>query len=395
MLTENFITKLLDLKDMIVKNINIDDTKVIIDMQYTVKPHRCPACGYVTSLIHDYRMQRVRDIPTQGKATILNYRKRRYRCSACNKRFFEHQPLIPRYHQLTNRFAYYLITLFKEKRSLADIARANYVSPTKLMNLLKLVHFDPPKGLPRVLSIDEFKGNTNNRKFQCILTDPQHKKIVDILPGRESHIIIDYLKTYKDRNNVQFFVMDMNKAYLSIAQPFLPKAKIIIDIFHVARYNTWAFENVRRRVQKELSPEYRKYFKRSRKLLLAKMHSLSDENKQAVNVMLGCSDDLTKAYLLKEKFYEFLDADNHDEAKVKLKTFIAHAHHLQVPEYDRCLTMLNNWSPYILNYFRYRFTNGFTEGTNNKIKVIKRMAFGFRSFDNFRKRILLCSQKTG
>jgi transposase len=187
----------------------------------------------------------------------------------------------------------------------------------------------------------------------------------------------------------------MNKAYLGIAKSFLPRAKIIIDIFHVARYNTWAFDNVRRRVQKQLSPNYRKYFKRSRKLLLTRMNKLSDENKQAVNVMLGFSDDLTAAYLLKEKFYEFLDAKDYDDAKTKLDRFLMHANHLEIPEYNKCLTMLNNWREYILNYFKYRFTNGFTEGTNNKIKVIKRIAFGFRVFDNFRKRILLCSQKTG
>lgn len=124
--------------------------------------------------------------------------------------------------------------------------------------------------------------------------------------------------------------MDMNKAYLGIAQTFLPRAKIIIDIFHVARYNTWAFENVRRRIQKQLSLQYRKYFKRSRKLLLTKMSSLSDENKQAVNVMLGFSDDLTAAYLLKEKFYEFMDAENYDNAKTKLDLFLAHANHLEI-----------------------------------------------------------------
>jgi transposase len=163
MLKENFITKLLDLKDVKVKNLDVDETSVVIDIEYPVMPHKCPVCGYVTSLVHDYRMQKIRDVPTQGKMTILNYRKRRYRCGACNKKFFEKQLLVPRYHQLTSRFAYYLLTLLGEKRSLTDIAKSNNVSVTKLMNLLKIISFDKPKGLPRVLSIDEFKGNTNNK----------------------------------------------------------------------------------------------------------------------------------------------------------------------------------------------------------------------------------------
>jgi transposase len=285
--------------------------------------------------------------------------------------------------------------LLKEKRSMKDIANSNYVSPTKIMNMLKLVSYDIPKSLPSVLSIDEFKGNAGYKKFQCILTDPVHKRLIEILPGRESHEITNFLRQYTDRSKVKFVVMDMNKAYLNIAKAFFPKAKVVIDRFHVARYNTWAFENVRRGVQGQLAPSLRKYFKRSRKLLLTRMSLLSGENKQAVNVMLGLAPGLTYAYLLKEKFYWFMDAENSDEANIRLKEFFIFAKQLNVPEYKSCIRILSNWKEYILNAFDCPYSNGYTEGINNKIKVIKRIAFGFRNFENFRKRIYLASTKTG
>lgn len=395
MLQKDFTKELLDLKEVMIKNLNIFDDRIILQIEYPNRPHPCPRCGYVTSIVHDYRLQRVNDIPIQGKAMIIDYQKRRYRCPACSKRFFEKQPLVPKYHRLTSRFVHYLLTLLHEKRSMKDIAVSNHVSATKIMHLLKIIGFEKPKSLPTVLSIDEFKGNTGDKKFQCILTDPVHKRITDILPGRESHLIVDYLKDFKDRSKVQFVVMDMNKAYLDIARTFFPKAKIIIDRFHVARYNTWAFENVRRREQSRLDPSLRKYFKRSRKLLLCRMNSLSDENKQAVNVMLGLASGLVDAYLLKEKFYWFMDAKNSDEGNIRLKEFLIFSKQLDVPEYAPCVRMLSNWKEYILHAFDYPYSNGYTEGVNNKIKVLKRIAFGFRNFENFRKRIFLATSKAG
>lgn len=395
MLQKDIIRELLDLKEEIINNCHVSENKIVIDIEYRARPHPCPECGYVTSIVHDYRRQHVRDISIHGKQTVLNYRKRRYRCPLCNKRFFERQSLVPRYHRLTNRLAYYLLTLLREKRSMTDIAKSQYVSTTKVINMLKLVEFEKPALLPRVLSIDEFKGNAGSRKFQCILTDPRHKRVIDILPGRESHYLIDYFKGFNNRNSVKFFVMDMTKPYLDIAKTFFPSATVIIDRFHFVRYNTWSFDRVRRRVQKSLSPSLRRYFKRSRKLLLCRMSALSEENKDAVGVMLGLAPALTDAYLLKEKFYAFADAKTFPEAEDKLKEFLIFAKQLQIPEYAPCITMLQNWREYILNSFKYSYSNGYTEGTNNKIKVIKRIAFGFRNFDHLRKRVLLASAQTG
>ena len=114
---------------------------------------------------------------------------------------------------------------------------------------MNLLEFGKPAMLPKVLSIDEFRGNTEYGKFQCILTDPVHRKIVDVLPTRYHAQIYDYLRAFPNRNQVQYFVMDMNREYLDIAKKLLPNAKIVIDRFHVVRYCTWALENVRKRVQ--------------------------------------------------------------------------------------------------------------------------------------------------
>ena len=109
-------------------------------------------------------------------------------------------------------------------------------------------------------------------------------------------------------------------------------------------------------------PSKRKYFKRSRRILLSHYSLLSSENKQALEVMLQQSYDLAQAYYLKELFYEFMSSENSSVAKIRLKKFILSAQVSQLSEFNATLTMLGNWSKYILNAFDFPYSNGFTEG---------------------------------
>ncbi|MDD4142951.1 MAG: ISL3 family transposase, partial [Bacteroidales bacterium] len=371
MLQTHLIAELLDMEAYDFEGIEQSETQIVLKVRMKRRTQECPACRTPCDQVHDYRMQRVKDSPIQGKVVIWQYRKRRYRCPCCGKRFYEGNCLLPKRHRITNRLAALGIDQLRKKQSRKEIASALGVSESSVGRWLNLLEFGKPAALPKVLSIDEFRGNTEYGKFQCILTDPVHKRIVDILPTRYHSQIYGYLQDFSNRNQVQYFVMDMNREYLDIAKKLLPNAKIVIDRFHVVRYATRALENVRKRVQMKLLPEQRKYFKRSRKLLLAHMRNLSAENKAAVERMLLMSRDLREAYLLKEVFYEFMDSSNSLQAKERLRIFRAHAFVTELPEFDACLTMLNNWEPYILNAFDCPYSNGFTEGVNNKIKVLK------------------------
>ena len=388
MLQTHIIVELLDMEAYDFEGMEQSATQIILKVKMKRRAQECPVCRTPCDQVHDYRTQRVKDSPIQGKVVLWQYRKRRYRCPCCGKRFYEGNYLLPKRHRITNRLAALGIDQLRKKQSRKEIADSLGVSESSVGRWMNFLEFGKPDRLPKVLSIDEFRGNTEYGKFQCILTDPVHKKIVDVLPTRYHWQIYDYLRAFPNRNQVQYFVMDMNREYMDIAKKLLPNAKIVIDRFHVVRYCTWALENVRKRVQVKLLPEQRKYFKRSRKLLLAHMKNLSAENKAAVERMLLMSCDLREAYLLKETFYDFMDSFNSAQAKERLRIFRTHAFVAELPEFVACLTMLKNWEPYILNAFDCPYSNGFTEGVNNKIKVLKRIAFGYRTFRNFRIRIL-------
>lgn len=384
----DYISKLFDMGSINILDLNSDDKTIVVAFRLQRRPHVCPSCGGITDKVHDYRNQQVKDIPAFGRKLIWLYSKRRYCCPCCNKRFYETNGLLPKFHRLTSRLTAYCLNELKRKCSQKDIADSLGISSSTVHRWLQLVGCHKPIKLPKVLSIDEFRGNTDRGKFQCILTSPVDKKVIDILPTRDSTDIFEYLRQFPNRKEVQYFITDMCKPYVQTAKHLFPQATIVIDRFHVVRYCTWALENVRKRVQKKLLPEQRKYFKRSRKLLLAHMEKLSEENKAAVERMLLFSRDLREAYLLKEVFYRFMASKDKEGAIKQLKEFRIHAHVADIPEFKPCLTMLQNWEPYILNAFTCPYSNGFTEGINNTIKVIKRIAYGYRNFDNFRRRIL-------
>jgi transposase len=385
----DYSAKLLDMEDIELKEVLNESSHIQLRFRLRLRDHECPVCHALTRSVHDYRLQTAKDIPFQGKPVYWLYEKRRYRCRSCGKRFYEKNYLLPKFHRITNRMALLCLNELQYKCSRKDIAQRLGISQSTVARWMQLADYGRPSKLPKVLSIDEFRGNTDAGKFQCILTSPKDKAIVDILPDRTAAHILDYLKSFPNKENVKYMVMDMNKEYLRIAQTLFKNAIVVIDRFHVVRYCTWALDNVRKRIQKSLLPDQRKYFKRSRRLLLAHMAHLSDDNKRAVEHMLLFSRDLREAYLLKEAFYRFMSSSDSLEAKQRLQEFRMYTFTADIPEFKACLIMLKNWEPYILNAFDCPFSNGFTEGVNNTIKVLKRVAYGYRSFDNFRRRILM------
>lgn len=385
----NFTKKLLDLKDVQVKNISHSDIFLKITLETNPKSTICPCCGSTTSKIHDYRYQKIKDFPYMDKSIILILKKRRYVCP-CGKKFYEHYDFLPRYHRMTNRLVAYIVSELSNAVPVTFVAKKAGVSPTTVNRIFDHVHYSRPYSLPKVLAIDEFKGNAGGEKYQCILVDPKKKRILDILPDRKQSHLIDYIKSYSrhERLKVQFFICDMWNQYAELGRLFFPNATIIVDKYHFIRQVTWAIENVRKRVQKDMPPDLRKYFKRSRTLILKRAENLKGDEIERLNAMLLYNDELRQAYRLKENFYEICQNPKYSEQRKDFYEWIAYAESQNIREFKACITAFRNWSKEILNAFKYGYTNGCTEGYNNKIKVIKRISYGVRNFKRFRNRIL-------
>ena len=386
---KDYSAELLKMEGVQIEKIEESTEEIVLCVSLDRKPQVCKCCGAETDRVHDYRIRQVRDLELRGKPLRLLYRQRRYVCPICEKRFSEQNDFVGRYMRFTHRTGEKIMGLLRRCSSMKDIARDTGTSVSGVQRVLRMMPVSKPQRLPEAVSFDEFKGNTDGQRFQCIVTDPLNHKVFDILPARTVGTIQDYLLSFPNRDEVKYVVMDMNRGFREAAKTFLPNAKIIIDRFHVVRFCTEAMENVRRSFQSVLPKEQRKYFKRSRRLLLAHRNKLSDEDRATVDVMLRFSDRLLQAYALKEAFYDFMDAPDRVSASKRLEYWLDACDKLKIPQFKPCRKMLVNWKPYILNAFEYHLSNGFTEGCNNAIKALKRVAFGFRRFDSLRARALL------
>lgn len=384
------INNLINIKDVIVKKVVQNALSVEIFLETKPQEQVCPYCKQTTRRIHDYRMQVIKDLPFQMKHCYLVLRKRRYVCS-CGKRFFENYSFLPRYFHRTSRLTYAIANALRSTESIFDISKRYNVSTATVSRILDTISFSKPQ-LPRVLSIDEFKGNAETGKYQCILVDPIKREILDILPDRTQSHLIDYFRSYPgtERRKVDFFVCDMWKQYTDLARIYFPNATIIIDKYHFIRQVTWAIERVRKRLQKNMAPELRKYYKRSRTLILTRYSKLQGDLKRECDIMLLYNDDLRLAHYLKEDFYKLCQNPNYKEQKEAFYDWIKMAEKSGLREFEDCAATYRNWQKEILNAFKYaHITNGPTEGFNNKIKVLKRSAYGVKNFRRFRTRILL------
>ena len=182
MLYNHFTEELLGLQGVKITNVE-QEKNLIIHLEMERKRHNCICCGTATDTIHDYRLQKIKDIPSFGKNVVIMLRKRRYRCPHCGKRFYEENPFLPGYHRMTNRLVKFVLNRLTDERSFTSVAREVNLSVSTIIRIFDLVSY-PKAELPKVLSIDEFKGNTWGEKYQCILTDPENKIVLDILPER-------------------------------------------------------------------------------------------------------------------------------------------------------------------------------------------------------------------
>lgn len=388
MLEKKYITKIIQMKGVNVTDVSDEGNILTISLEMPRKEHTCPCCGRKTDRVHDYRIQRIKDINI-GRETVIKYRKRRYVCS-CGKRFYEQNSFVPRYYRVTNRLLADIIQEFRKTQSAKAIARKSHLSIPTVLRYMDYVSYKRPE-LPEVLSIDEFKGNAGKQKYQTILTDPQRRKVLDILENRYENTLIQYFRQYENRDTVKYFISDMNPHFREVARVCFPNAKIIADRYHVVRQSFWAMENVRKREQKRLGQNYWKFFKKSRHLLNKSRDNLTEEETEKLITMFDLAPRLADAYRVHHEFLQVMKCRSKEEGKRKLVDWLVSVEVMDLPEFEACTKACHHWYEEILNSMEYPWTNGFTEGCNNRTKVLKRVCYGIQRFDRLRTRILHCT----
>lgn len=411
--------KLLGLDEKEYKILKLKEEKVngkilkIIEIKCIKKKQRCPSCNKFTSSIHDtLKSIKLKYLTIAGYNSEIYIIKRRFICHKCNKKFTESTNLNDNKSTISNKLKQKIRQdLLNYNLSMTYISKENNVSDVSVRNeLLEVMNGYPNhvKNLPRVISIDEFKADTNYGKYACIINDPIHKESIDVLPSRKKDYLMNYFTKVENRNAVEYVISDMYEPYLLVTKVMFPKAKYVADRFHYIRHVMEALDDIRRRLQEHYgkgTKEYNMLKNKKNVTLLRKYYNDIDwytytkryKNGHLVemlradilNKLLEISEELKRGYQLKELFLDIINHSTYNEVEVELLSWIDLVKESKIPEMISVGNMVETWLEYIVNSFiDERFSNGFTEGLNNKIKVIKRVGFGYKNFNFFRLRLL-------
>lgn len=388
----NCIKNLLNLKEVNVKSVKNLKNSVEIYAELPISEQVCPCCGTTTSKIHDYYTQPIKDIPIQFKPTTIFLKKTRYECKNCGKSFYPQNDFVSKYKRKSKRLVYYIVNQLKNNIAASTIARNINIDSVFISKMLPYLSITNTT-LPRVLCIDEFKGNSGKYKYQVALLDGETHKVIDILECRHKHFLCDYFKKFpkEQLDNVKYLVTDLWESYKDIGITYFRKAKIVADHFHWARYACNALDKIRIEVQSKLPKSERKYFKHSRHLLLSRRCNIKeDKYDELENMLINYSENLRIAYREKECLLDIIHSKESSENKKKLfSVWVKQNLESPVPELVECAKTYQHWAYEIKNSLEVPYSNGPIEGTNNKIKALKRVTFGMTKFENFKARIML------
>ena len=225
-----------------------------------------------------------------------------------------------------------------------------------------------------------------------VLSAPEEGYVLEVLPNRERKTLENWLDGLAPevKKAIKVINLDMWEPYTLAVKAKLPEARIVVDRFHVMKNLNHCLTLARREIQRNASNEIKEQLKGSRWVLVKNQKDLNEKQRAKLEALYQVSSELKICHQLKEQFRTIFETiTDREKARTALLQWMKKVEKQSVIALQSFLVTLKNWFELILNYFVERWTNAFAEGVNNKIKLIKRRAFGYTNFDHFRLRILV------
>lgn len=350
----------------------------------------CPKCATASYCIYDRRMVHIKDSPIREWHLALKIRKRRFWCKACCKPFTEPVSGIRKGGRVTERYRRTLLWACETFSDLKSVMRYVHCSAGFLYKTLyaelerkRRTRLYP---WPKTIGIDEhfFRHNKQfrTREFVSIIVDQSNKRVMELVEGRQAAQLEEALKNIPGRENVTGCTVDLCDPFKNFVHNFFPNAQVVADKFHVLRLLNPAINRRRKAITGD------KRTLHVRRWLLRNGKSLEPHQRYWLNQWLDEHHELREIYHLKEALHGFYRIKGSQRAARALTAMTDRMAKSILPEVKTFRRTLLKWRNEILAYFGRRITNGRTEGFNNKAKLVKRRAYGYRSFKNYRLRLL-------
>lgn len=399
------VNRLLGLEGFTVSAVEERGGTLEIEVELAVAAAVCARCGRGSIEVKERPVVWVRDLSVSGRWTWLRWRKRRFACPACARSFTETHPEIPPRQRMTRRFRRHLFALTRAGGAHAEIARNEGTSRYQVMRAfaegsagaLAVRAAEPP---PRRLSLDE-AHRRRGQQLATIVSDPQRRRVIEVLDGRSQRVVARYLGSLpaEQRRAIEVVSIDPYEAYRQAIHTALPQATIVVDPFHLVRGANEALDTVRRERQRTQPTRkrgrtgskaiWRTQLFRARHRLLTARERLRGRDRHALCELFQAEPLIAEAWGLKEAFRTIYHAPDRQEATKRLDRFLHACQLAAIPSFDAFADGVRLWREELLAYFDQPITNGYAEGIINKIKVIKRRAYGLPTFEGFRHRVLV------
>ena len=398
----NFTTNLLEIKDPNITILNVLNAGTHKEI-FAKLDYPAPKCSHYQGQMVKYDFQRKSKIPyleCAGYKTLIRLKKRRFRCQDCGKVAVAETSLVKKNHQIATIVNQKIAQKLIEKVSMTAIAESLAVSTSTVILKLKEFKFKTDLSyLPTHMSWDEYGFKKGKMSF--IAQDFDSLKVITILDGRTQTTIRNHFLRYSRqvRNQVKVITMDMFSPYYDIARKLFPKAKIVLDRFHIVQHLSWAMNRLRIQIMKQFERKSHEYkaLKRYWKLIQQDSRKLSHKhfyrptfrmhltNKEILEKLLSYSQELREHYEL----YQLLLFHFQEKQAEHFFGLIEETISCINPIFQTVFKTFLKDKDKIINALELPYSNAKLEATNNLFKVIKRNAFGFRNFDNFKTRILI------
>lgn len=375
------ITVRLRLPGVVVLAVREADHGIEIAGRYAGEEAACPRCGQRTWQVHQWSRQWKRDASLWGKPVWLLLWKRRFRCRACRCVFTEDDPVCGRRRRTTRRLRGQ-VGREAQEASVRAVARWHGVSEGLVERSWQETNGQvrPPSGSHVFLGMDGFCARRRGRMWTD-LWDLESRAPIAVIDGERQADAQRLLEQHADRKTVQAVAIDLAEPYRQAIQMTLPDAAIVADKFHVIALAGQALREVRggRRLRG------------NRAWLLDRgVERLRSEELDRLVTALAANPKLAKAWALKEGLRDCYRKRNRQDAEVALASWLRDAEASGIAPFQRLAGTLRRWREEVLNYWRYPISNAVVEGKHNRVKVLKRRAYGYRNDRHFMLRILNC-----
>ena len=411
--------------------LNLKDTRIIFEEEFCVRirhskgelsvfkahlteepPQVCPKCGCLNEgkiIKHGSQVVHIKIPNVSHHPSRLDLKKQRYLCYHCHQTWIAQTPEVQPNCSISTNTRRAILLNGRKKCSEKDIAETYNVSHSTVSRIIEnsIHQFKPNRNfLPQHLCFDEFRSvKSVDAAMSFLFINADSGEILNVFEDRKLDHLLKFFRIYsfKARAAVKTIVIDMYTPYMTLIKTLFPNAQIVCDRFHIVQHLSRALNKTRIQVMNNNNLYYKK-LKHFWKLLLKRYDTLDSTHYHSslyfkhrlmrevdiVNFLLESDLVLKESYYRYQAFLEAIHARDMDRLAQLLKQSTDN-----VSTYLRtAIKTLNEYETYILNALRFETSNGIIEGTNNLIKTIKRIAFGYRSFQKFKARILLVGRSS-